>query len=158
MLSESVVGARGLIVAVAIAASVPPLSAQTTATLANAGTLTCVTSDTPPAASADAELSCRFHAVSGRDAGFTGYIARRGQADLPTGKRVLVWSVLAATVDVEASAIAGSFSGQTGGLLAGRLVGGKADGIILDPADRTVSAGAARVPTVLELRLVPVKV
>ncbi len=147
--------ARCFVVALASVASNAPLLAQSGPALAIAGTLTCITSETPPTATADAELSCRFHAVSGQDFGFAGYFARKGQADLPTGKRVLVWTVQATTTPIEPSAIAGRYTGQTGEQPAGRLIGGTAGGIILDPVDRTVSAGDESVPTVLELRVVP---
>lgn len=155
MSSESAVVARWLVVALILAASRGPVQAQTVPALVSAGTLTCLTSETPPPATAVAELSCRFHAVSGKDFGFAGYIARKGQADLPTGKRVLVWTVQATTTPIEPSAIAGRYTGQTGGQPAGRLIGGTAGGIILDPVDRTVRAGDESVPTVLELRVVP---
>ncbi len=155
MSSQRSVVAHWLAVAVWLASSGSAVVAQTGPSLSNVGTLTCVTSETPPAAIADAELSCRFHAQSGSDVGFTGYIARKGHADLPTGKRVLVWSVQAAIPDIEPSSVAGKYAGQSGGQPPGRLIGGSSGAIVLDPVTRTASDGP--VPTVLELRLEPVR-
>lgn len=131
--------------------------AQSSPALSNAGTLTCTTSETAPEATADAKLSCRFQAVSGRDGGFTGTIARKGPADLPPGKRVLVWSVLAAKPDVELRALAGKYVGETGGQTAGRLKGGEGNSIVLEPVTITSQVGDTPVPSVLELRLEPVR-
>jgi hypothetical protein len=125
--------------------------------LANAGTLTCTTSDAPQSAVADAELSCRFHALSGQDGNFTGYIARKGGADLPPGKRVLMWSVLAPSTDVALASLAGDYGGETGGQPSGRLIGGQGNLIVLRPVTITSQIGDTPVPTVLELRLEPAR-
>lgn len=131
--------------------------AQTPSTLTTVGTLTCTTSETAPQATADAKLSCRFQSLSaGRDGGFDGYIARKGEADLPPGKRVLVWTVLAPNPDVELRALAGKYVGETGGQTSGRLKGGEGS-IVLEPFTITSQVGDKAVPSVLELRLNPVK-
>jgi hypothetical protein len=128
------------------------------ASLGRVGTLTCTTSDAAPQVAADAKLSCRFHNVKGgRGGGFTGTIARKGEADLPPGKRVLVWSVLAAKSDLELSALAGKYVGETGGQVTGRLRGGENNTIILQPVTVTSQVGDEPVPSILELRLDPVK-
>jgi hypothetical protein len=126
-------------------------------TLANAGTLTCTTSETPQKSGVDAELSCIFKSPSGKDGDFTGYIARRGQADVPPGRRVLVWSVLAPSEDIDVAAIAGTYAGQTGGAPPGRLVGGDRKTIVLQPTGDDSQISKTPVPTVLELKLEPLK-
>lgn len=145
--------------ALMVAAGFSLMATQTqAASLATVGTLTCTTSDTTPQAAADAKLSCRFHNVTGGgDGGFTGTITRKGKADLPDGKRVLVWSVLAAKADVELSALAGKYVGETGGQVAGRLRGGENNTIFLQPVTVTSQVGDVPVPSALELRLDPVK-
>jgi hypothetical protein len=94
----------------------------------------------------------------GQDGGFDGSIKRKGAADLPPGKRVLVWTVLALKTDVEPRAMAGTYVGETGGQTAGRLKGGVDDNIVLEPVTVTSQVGDNPVPSVLELRLDPVKV
>ena len=121
--------------------------------LSAAGILTCTTSETPPQSLVDATLSCGFQGHSGAGTSMSGTISRIGDADLPPGKRVLIWSVLAENPDIAPSDLEGRYSGVTGAEPAGRLVGGKANGIILDPVDRTVEAGDGPVPTVLDLEL-----
>jgi hypothetical protein len=106
---------------------------------------------------ADAQLSCSFNSTSGKHANFIGYIARVGQADLPPGKRVLVWSVLSPKQDIELAALAGSYTGETGGRVAGRLVGGENRAIFLEPTTVTSQIGDAPEPTVLQLRLEPLR-
>ena len=125
--------------------------------LTNAGTLTCTTSETPPQALADAELSCGFVGHSGLDSRLSGTISRIGEADIAPGKRVLIWSVQTKIGEVQLGDLAGEYRGNTGGQPAGRLTGGKANAIILDPVDRTVKSGNGPVPTVLELRLKEVR-
>ena len=149
---------RGMAATVLIlAAGIANAQAQNEIKLANAGTLTCTTSETPPQASADAELSCSFRAPSGQDGNFTGFIARRGQADLPPGRRVLVWSVLAPSEDIDVAAIAGQYAGETGGEPAGRMIGGANRAIVLEPTTAGSQIDKAPAPTVLELRLEPLK-
>jgi hypothetical protein len=121
------------------------------------GTLTCTTSDLPPQTGADAELSCNFKAISGRGEMFTGYIARLGPADIPPGKRVLMWSVFAPKDEIDPRALAGRYAGQTGGEPPGRMVGGEGNMIALTPATGTSQIDDTPAPTVLELRLEPLK-
>ncbi len=129
-----------------------------TAQVGVAGTLSCVTSETPAGATADAELSCRFHAASGRDSNFKGFMARKGQADIPPGKRVLVWSVLTAKTDFAPEALAGRYSGQTGGTARdARLTGGAENSVVLLPVASPSQSGESPAPTVLDLRLEPVR-
>jgi hypothetical protein len=121
------------------------------------GSLACTTSDAPPQAAADAELSCRFHAFYGEDGSFNGFIARRGAADVPQGRRVLVWSVLAQNPDIAPNVLSGTYTGVTGGNPAGRLVGGESNAVVLEPVTLSSQIGDAAVPTVLQLRLEPTK-
>ena len=116
-----------------------------------AGTLTCTT-DPSVEGRADARLSCHFKANSGRDGNYTGSLARVGSADVPGGKRVLVWTVLARD-DNHASALDGVYRGETGGSPPGVLTGGKTGAIRLEPASAASQLGDRPVPTVLELRL-----
>jgi hypothetical protein len=145
--------AIALTFAVGIACAQP----QSTGSLATVGTLTCTTDELPPESVADAALSCSFRAPSGEDGNFTGYIARRGMADLPPGKRVLVWSVLAPSKTIALPALAGTYAGETGGETAGRLIGGESKDIVLQPSTAESQIGDTRVPTVLQLRLEPLK-
>jgi hypothetical protein len=142
---------------VLVVAGVADAQTKGEVTLANAGTLTCTTGESPLQASVDAELSCIFRARSGMEGNFTGYIARRGEADLPPGKRVLVWAVLAPDADIRAEALVGTYAGQTGGQRVDRLVGGERRDIVLEPATATSQIGDMPAPTALELRLEPLK-
>lgn len=127
-------------------------------TLYNVGTLTCTTMDAAEDALADAQLSCSLNSASGKHGNFTGYIARVGQADVPQGKRVLVWSVLSTKQDVQLEALAGTYTGETGGRVAGRLIGGAGRAILLQPTTLTSQIGGTPAPSVLQLRLEPSRV
>ena len=121
--------------------------------LANVGTLTCTTQETPPRSAAGEILSCSFKGESGVDANFTGTITRKGAADFPAGKHVLVWSVLAAKPNVKAETVSGVYRGRTGSEASGQLVSQNAE-IVLAP----LTAPPDAAPTVLEIRLEPAKV
>jgi hypothetical protein len=146
-----------LVVALVLAAGTASAQSQSNLTLANAGTLTCTANETPAESKADAELSCAFKAPSGEDGNFKGFIARSGDAHLPLGGRVLVWSVLAPTVDVNPHALVGTYAGESGGQLSGRLVGGEKNEIILQPTTVTSQLGDKPAPAVLRLRIEPVR-
>jgi hypothetical protein len=120
------------------------------------GTLACTT-DSPAAGRADAKLSCHFRAASGRDGNYTGYIARIGPADVPEGKRVLIWSVLAQN-ESDIADMAGLYRGATGGIRSGVLIGGRSGTIRLEPVTAASQVGEHPVATVLELRLEATKV
>jgi hypothetical protein len=132
------------------------LPAQTSS-LSAVGTLTCTTSDAPRRTRADVNLSCEFQGLAGGEGNFTGHITRKGPAKLPSGKRVLMWAVLAPHLDVEARMLEGKYRGLTGGQHAGRLVGGGNGSIVLRPVTITSQVGDKPVASVLELRLKPVK-
>jgi hypothetical protein len=153
MLSSGPIRVLAVMFVVAVCSSA---SAETLA-VANAGTLTCTTSDMQPQASADVELSCRFLAQTGSAGSFKGFVARKGQADFPPGKRVLVWSVLSANTDIDFKALEGQYAGLTGGQPVSRLIGGQNNSVVLEPITVTSQIGDKAVPTVLVLRLVPVK-
>jgi hypothetical protein len=139
-----------------------PLWTSTTfgaSALSPAGVLICTTLDLEAnATKADAGLSCQFDALKGRDADFRGWIKRRGIADLPPGRRVLTWSVLASG-PFTPRMLAGQYKGTTGGAAntVARLRGGKDNKIVLEPVTATSQIGDRSVPSLLELRLVLTK-
>ena len=133
-------------------------SASTSAqqkSLTNLGTLSCTTGEAARGSKADAALSCSFRGSSGLEGDFTGRILRQGSADLPGGKRVLVWSVLSEKADAKLSDIEGEYTGVTGGAEAHALVGGADRAIQLQPLTATAPDGPA--PSLLELRFKPTK-
>jgi hypothetical protein len=139
----------------ALVIAIPGLSAQPRTT--NLGTLTCTTGETAPQAAADATLSCSFKGEAGLEGDFTGRITRAGPADIPPGKRVLVWSVLSERPKVDLAGIEGQYRGVTGGTQPGVLVGGVGGAILLQPMTSTAQPGAPPAPALLELRLTPTR-
>jgi Protein of unknown function (DUF992) len=151
------VAAPFLLTLSAFTLSIDTAASQAAPKLTRLGTLTCTTGDAPQRPAADAKLSCNFEASSGASGNFTGFIARKGRADLPAGKRVLIWSVLAPRADIGIRDLAGEYRGTTGGRTAGRLVGGSNRSIVLQPVTSTSQVGDQPVPTVLRLRLEPTR-
>jgi len=145
------------IIVLGAAAAMPSVVSAQTPPLSAVGTLTCTTSDAPKRTRADVNLSCEFQGLAGGEGNFTGHIARKGPAKLPSGKRVLMWAVLAPHLDVEPRMLEGKYRGLTGGKHAGRLVGGGNGAIVLRPVTITSQVGDMPVASVLELRLKPVK-
>ncbi len=145
------------VVVLGMAATMPSVVPAQTPPLSAVGTLTCTTSDAPKRTRADVNLSCEFQGLAGGEGNFTGHIARKGPAKLPSGKRVLMWAVLAPHLDVEPRMLEGKYRGLTGGKHAGRLVGGGNGAIVLRPVTITSQVGDMPVASVLELRLKPVK-
>ena len=123
----------------------------------NLGTLTCTTGEAPPQGSTDAILSCSFKGQAGLEGDFTGRIARAGSADMPAGKRVLVWSVLSEQPKVDLAGIEGEYRGVTGGAQTGLLVGGAGGSIRLEPMTATTQPGDPPAFSLLELRLKPTR-
>lgn len=119
-----------------------------------AGTLSCMMS-AEPHGSEEAAVACSFKALSGRSSEFSGTLVRTS-AELPRGKRVLLWSVLAATDAVEPSELTGRYVGRTGGDNTGRLLNESARIILVPPAATSGVGGEADV-TVLTLRPAPVR-
>jgi hypothetical protein len=144
------------VVVLGLVAATPSGSLAQTSSLTAVGTLTCTTREAPKRSRADVNLSCEFQGLSGGEGNFTGYITRKGPATLPSGKRVLMWAVLAPNLDVEVRMLQGKYRGSTGGKHAGRLVGGNG-AIVLRPVTITSQVGDTPVASVLELRLKPVK-
>jgi hypothetical protein len=140
--------------ALALASANAPASAQQKS-LTNLGTLSCTTGDAERGSKADAILSCSFRGTSGMEGDFAGRIVRKGPADLPGGKRVLVWSVFSAKADTKLIDIEGEYTGITGGARAHALVGGADGAIQLQPLTATAPDGPA--PSLLELRFKPTK-
>ena len=145
-----------LLLAFAVMASDASAQAQKSE-LTRVGTLTCTTDELPPESVADAELSCTYKAVAGHEETFTGFIARRGMADLPPGKRVLLWSVMAPKEQIDPRSLAGRYAGETGGNPPGQMAGGEGNAIVLQPSTQESQVGDIPVPTVLSLRLEPLK-
>lgn len=144
-----------LAVASAIAAATAPAALAQQKSLTNLGTLSCTTGDTARGSKADATLSCSFRGTSGMEGDFAGRIVRKGPADLPGGKRVLVWSVFSAKADTKLKDIEGRYTGITGGGRAYALIGGADRAIRLQPLTAAAPDGPA--PSLLELRFVPTK-
>ena len=131
--------------------------AQQSATTANTGTLTCTTSEATENVVADVRLSCAFEGNSGLTGSFTGYVDRKGFADVPSGKRVLIWKVSAKEGEFSLNDIAGTYEGMTGAQVAGTLNKvGKIE-IVLEPPGETNQLGAVPSPTILHLRLEPTR-
>lgn len=139
----------------ALAIALPAASAQPRTT--NLGTLTCTTGETAPQAAADATLSCSFKGLAGLEGDFTGRIRRIGPADIPSGKRVLVWTVLSERPKVDLAGIEGEYRGLTGGVHAGVLVGGIDGAIRLQPMTSTAPQDGLPAPALLELKLKPTR-
>lgn len=146
------------LLALAVPVAALSIFARPAFALTNIGTLTCTTVAAEQD-KVDAALSCQFHALSGRDAQFSGRIVRKGPAALPAGKRVLVWTVLAREADVQPRDLAGRFEGTTGGDAgaANKLSGGRDGVIVLEPVTSTSQVGEVPVPSLLELRLEPTR-
>lgn len=148
---------RGLIYCCATLLAGMALAVQA-AGVSTIGTLTCTTSDVHKRrAPTDAKLSCSFAGRSGVGANFTGSIARKGRADLPEGKRVLIWSVLAPPGDHDAGVLSGEYKGVTGGNRPGRLTGGKNGAIVLQPVTASSQLGDRPTASVLRLVLQPLR-
>lgn len=125
--------------------------------LSIAGTLTCTTS-APGQGRVDARLSCHFDTKAGGPGrNYTGFIARKGPPDIPDGKRVLIWTVLA-EVAKDADSLEGVYQGTTGGAPGGVLIGGKSRSIRLEPVSSASQVGESPASTVVELRLEPIKI
>lgn len=123
--------------------------------LTNLGTLTCTTSEPSAESGRDANLSCQFRSLSGRDSTYAGHITRRGQADIPPGKRVIVWTVLARDTEADRD-ISGSFRGTTGGTPTTALIAENKT-VRLEPVTVTSQIGDQPTETVLQLMLTPTK-
>lgn len=136
-------------------ASVPAAAQTGKDSTVPAGTLSCTMNATPEA-SAEAAVTCSFKAISGRSANFAGSLVRSPTSEQTVGKRVLLWTVLATSEEVDLSQLAGRFIGQTGGEPRGRLVNEQAR-IVLEPPAASSGAGGDPGVTVLTLRQVPVR-
>lgn len=119
----------------------------------SAGTLSCTMSASPQGGE-EAAVACSFKALSGRSSDCAGTLVRNPAAELPVGKRVLVWSVLASSDVIEPGQIAGRYVGQTGGDNRGRLLNEEAR-IVLEPPVATSGVGGEPGVTVLTLRQQP---
>jgi hypothetical protein len=145
-----------LLVVGVLASMGPGLHAQKQS-VTNLGTLTCTSAGTRADVETDATLSCNFRGQSGLEGDFTARIVRAGRHDVPSGKRVLVWSVLSTKPKVELGALEGEYRGTTGGQRPHLLIGGADRSIQLQPLTTTSQAGEFPAPSLLELRIKPTK-
>lgn len=108
-----------------------------------------------PAAN-EAEVSCNFQATVGAGGTLEGTIERDPKSDIPPGKRVIVWSVLAPTMEINLKSLAGKYVGTSGGGGATALFNQESS-IVLEPQTSSAQLGAEAVITVLSLRLDPIR-
>lgn len=125
-------------------------------TVAHAGTLTCTMQATGDRRATEAPISCVFQALFGRDGNFEGMIARDPGSDIPEGKRVLVWSVLAPSREVELKQLAGRYVGRSGGTGPAQLVNEQSS-IVLESVTSAAQLGAEPAITVLSLHIDPLR-
>jgi Protein of unknown function (DUF992) len=131
-------------------------AAQSQQTVTNLGTLTCTTGDAPDNPRADVKLSCNFKAVAGQARDYEGIATRRGAADFPPGKHVLVWSVIG-PANGDGPELNGMFRGQTGGAGTSALIGGANGSVRLEPITGAAQVDAKAALTVLTLTLAPTR-
>lgn len=127
-------------------------AAAQTPELTALGTLTCTTGDTKAQGQEEGNLSCLFKSNVGRDGSYTGSMQRAGAADVPQGKHVLMWSVLAPG-ESDIGALVGVYRGETGGVPEGVLIGGKDRKVRLEPTSVGSQIADQPAPTLLELKL-----
>lgn len=143
-------------------------TASAQAAVTNVGTLTCTLSPSAESASEArtiAKASCHFDAITGTDIDLEGTITRVASQAERDAKVVLVWSVVAQSVDVSAKNLTGRFTGVMGGtptaanrdVPTGTLFATGEKGIQLRP----IAGDPASLPdaglTVLELDIATVK-
>lgn len=145
------------------AATITALIAMPTAhaqpKLSNLGTLTCTAAAANDSPRVDVKLSCNFKATSGETRDYEGVATRQGAAGFPSGKHVLVWSVMGTPPDGsdKAPELQGMFRGETGGAGSPELVGGAKGSVRLVPVTGTAQIDAAVALTVLSLSLTPMR-
>lgn len=138
----------GLMQAIPVAQSQPALT--------NLGTLTCTVAGAPDNPRADVKLSCNFKSTAGTTRDYTGVATRRGAADFPPGKHVLVWTV-AGPGTGDGPMLNGMFRGETGGSGTSALIGGANGSVRLEPVTGAAQIDAAAALTVLTLTLAPTR-
>ena len=131
-------------------------AAHSQPSLTNLGTLTCTVDGAPADPRADVKLSCSFKATAGESRNYEGVATRRGAADFPPGKHVLVWSVVGTSTG-DAPGLAGVFRGETGGSGTSALIGGANGSVRLEPVTGAAQIDAAKALTVLSLTLAPTR-
>jgi hypothetical protein len=145
--------------AASIAATLAIPSADAQPKLSNLGTLTCTAATANDSPRVDVKLSCNFKATSGETRDYEGVATRQGAAGFPSGKHVLVWSVMGtpAAGSDKAPELQGMFRGETGGAGSPELVGGAKGSVRLVPVTGTAQIDAAVALTVLSLSLTPMR-
>jgi hypothetical protein len=84
-----------LIATIAAAGTVDAQAPSPPAKLAQVGKLTCTMKSTTAQPASEAQLSCGFEGAKSRKATLEGTVSRESHNDIPTGKYVMVWTVLA---------------------------------------------------------------
>lgn len=123
------------------------------------GTLTCTTEDAPTSPSAATRLmSCSFEPSNkATTLSFTGNILG-GQ--LPSGRQVVVWTVLADSKAATAEFLEGRYASTPDDKVegvGGLLVGGSTGKIALQPLTQSPKVEDEAVKTIVTLELAPVK-
>lgn len=119
------------------------------------GTLTCTIARVPEDQTVDIRLSCNFAANNdGWQRDYVGTATRHKSARFPSGKHVLVWTVISEDSN-RPPTLEGTYRGRTGGTAAGILVGGPGDGTRLESASGSAQVVGPRTLTKLSLRAVP---
>lgn len=83
-------------------------------------------------------------------------IARDPRSDIPEGKHVLVWSVLAPSREVELKQLAGRYVGRSGGTGTAELINEQSS-IVLQSVTSAAQLGAEPAITVLSLHIDPLR-
>jgi hypothetical protein len=144
-------------IAIASAALVFCAAPSSEAAETTVGTLTCTSLPTRAKASADAKLSCAFQGASGAHYRYSGSVLRKGDATVPPGKRVFIWSVLSKRPLASNADLAGSYVGRTGGASAGILSPETGASLILKPPVGSSQLGVNSSISVLRLSLRPLR-
>lgn len=121
------------------------------------GTLTCTSMPSKARAAADSVLSCSFKGASGIKSNYAGTVMRQGDATVPPGKRVFIWSVLSERKVSTGADLIGRYVGRTGGKSAGILSREKDASVVLKPPVRSSQFGENSSISVLELNLKSVR-
>jgi len=121
------------------------------------GTLTCTIAQVPEDPRVDIQLSCNFAAHDGWQRDYVGTATRSKSARFPSGKHVLVWSVVSGRPG-ERPVLEGSYQGRTGGTGAGVLVGGPSGATRLESASGSAQVAGPRALTKLSLKAVQKRV
>lgn len=108
-------------------------------------------------------LACQFEAADGRVEQYAGTIRKFGIDIGATAESVIVWGVLAPTVDIPPDTLRGTYSGISAeatvgvGVGANALIGGNEESIVLQPVSVQAQAGLNVAAGITSIELVPVQ-